>query len=126
MSADIYFTNQNADCPEKRFLRVDVPFNFSNSNASHFLSVLGFDPKFWDADFIPMTEMEEACNRHLTTADAEEFADAAKPTTQWQGSGGCTIISCGRPEGYVAERCRLLLLCIEEAREQGATHIYLA
>jgi hypothetical protein len=126
MSASIHFTNA-----VQGYVRTDAELNMSNSNASAFLAVLGFDPNFNNSPVIPLPEFEAALLR-FQQSEIAQFVDRGSETTVAQCVNelaeviGATIVSCGRREGYFSTRVEDALECVKEAKGKSATAVYFA
>lgn len=135
MGANIYFCTDKELIPYTKedgttggcptLLEIDVLMNFSESNIAHFLSCLGFNPRYYDQPPIALGEFLNACNLYLSS-EMESVVDTGKDTVTVKGEKGCTMIHGGRPEGYVRDRVSRLLPFVQLAVNQGATHVYFA
>ena len=123
MSANIYFSRRVSNAPACA-VDVEVPFNMANGNAAHFLTCLGYDANFWNAEPYSLPEFAGAVARFLGS-EAGQFVDRGTETRTETGEGGATMIYCGRREDYVTERCKALVPCMALAMEKGATHLEL-
>lgn len=78
----------------------DVPeLNVSNDNARLLLEALGYDPE----DLYGTVDATDLLGRVLI-ADGLSPEDPGRPTVTERGTGGATIVSCGRKVGYLQDR----------------------
>jgi hypothetical protein len=97
----------------------DGGMNLADGNARMLFSQLGFDIGEGGFARYPIDEVQKAAMRGLNGA-------AAHHTEQDQvvnGAQGATIVMCGVPDGYTADKITKLLAIIAKGRPLGATHI---
>ena len=83
--------------------------NLSNHNAGDLLAFLGL-PSDELYGHHPASDVAARCRRALWL-EMEKRDPAIEPTDEI-GAGGCQVINCGRPAGYLQGRARQLLeLC---------------
>jgi hypothetical protein len=118
MSMNLSFRN------DVRSIETDTDLNMANSNASAFISVLGFTPDPEDGGLysVPIAEFEQALRLWLSSEIAS-LVDTGTPTTVEQGGKGATMVFCGRSIGYFTPRIQLALQMTQEATSKGATFV---
>lgn len=91
----------------------DLELNVSNSNARDLFSWLGYDEEAQGElhGELNARELAARCRRRLWPEARNH--DAAVPSYVETGTGGATLISCGRPAGYLEDRTRQLLKLAE-------------
>lgn len=82
--------------------------NVSNTNASHLLATLGFDPFELDGD----TTGEDMLGRVLIAQATAEPDDGVEPE-------GKRIVDCGRRPGYTGDKLDLLRCLAQETQDAG-------
>lgn len=89
--------------------------NVANAHARELLDWLGFaEVHLWESDgllFAP--HVAEACTTRLRLVRGN--VDPARETSEHEGHGGCRVIVCPRPEGYLMDRAEQLLQLATEA-----------
>ncbi len=97
----------------------DAGMNLSNANAEMLFAQLGFAIDSSEPADLPIDEVGRAVLRGLNGPAARHTEEPQVET----GSGGATMIHCGIPEGYMAQRLTSLAALIAQGRKLGATHI---
>lgn len=91
----------------------------SNSNTSMLFEIIGLPLVDDDPTHMLIEDVHRAALRGLNGHAVHYSA----PQSIAVGQGGCSIVSNGVPDGYVAARLEELLAIIVEGRKRGATHI---
>lgn len=73
-------------------------------------------------------QFDALCSQHgnMMGKLQQMFAVPGVPVVEVTRSSGPTMIDCGRSEGYLQNRIRKILDSIQQGKEQGATHVYVA
>jgi hypothetical protein len=96
----------------------DVPgheadgFNVSNANGMSILAALGVDLEY--VGTIDPADLKGRCLEALVFADDQGF-----PTVEDRYPGHATVIDCGRPAGYLADKFNRLLALADQAAALG-------
>lgn len=122
MGADLNFINIHAS---DKLIAMDTEVSMTYSNTMSVLAPLGYqldgDGCLFD---LPVEELAKACDLFLASELPTLVDNGTLPEVE-QGEAGATIIHCGRREGYIVEKVKLIKIACEEARSKGATHAYI-
>jgi hypothetical protein len=92
--------------------------NLSNSNAYQLMNMLETEPvsvDLWTND--QLDEVERRICYQLLHEDIRQ--DYVRPTQEYKGSGGCTIIHCGASDDYWVQKLKSLREVVRSARQHN-------
>ena len=123
MSKTLYFIGELSE----EWIRpwgAEFDLNMSEGNSWSVLTALGFGREEFDGNFLLPQEIHAACQRFLTS-DLPAYIDGGVAPTRTDTDGrGATVIHCGRREGYLEHRVRIILEQSSAAMLAGARRCY--
>lgn len=118
---DRFERGESAFIPNPDYV-ADAGMTLANGNAHMLFAQLGLDLGDEGIADFPLDAVHKAALRGLNGPAARH----TEPDTVSCGAMGATIVTCGVPDGYMAEKLTRLVAMIAKGRSLGATHICVA